>query len=238
MAQFRSIALCNTIAKIIFKALALRLKKYLPIVISDTQSAFIPKRNITDNVLLAYEAHHMLKSKKSGKVGYMSIKLDMLKAYDRIEWRFLRAMLIQLKFPPKWISLIMEYVESVSYSVLVNGQQAGFIKPGRGVCLRGVLSGIPMGKNVDPMTHLMFANDTLLLGQVTVVEATAIKQILDTYETWSGQLVSSTKSTIMFSRNMDGATRTTTTATVGMPKVQSHGKNLGLLTTIGFVRNQ
>ncbi|GAA0152656.1 hypothetical protein LIER_11081 [Lithospermum erythrorhizon] len=89
MAQFRPISLCNTIAQIISKTLALRLKRYLPIVILESQSAFVPNRLITNNILLAYEAHHVLKSKKSGKEGFMSIKLDMLKAYGRIEWNFL-----------------------------------------------------------------------------------------------------------------------------------------------------
>ncbi|GAA0141693.1 hypothetical protein LIER_02777 [Lithospermum erythrorhizon] len=115
MTQFRPIALFNTNAKIISKSLALRLKKYLSSVISDTQSAFLPNRLITDNILLAYEAHHVLKSRKSGGEGYMSIKLDMLKAYDRVEWFFLRAMLIKLGFPAKWVKLIMDYVELVSY---------------------------------------------------------------------------------------------------------------------------
>ncbi|GAA0138882.1 hypothetical protein LIER_00540 [Lithospermum erythrorhizon] len=91
MAQFRPIALCNTIAKIISKTLALRLKQYLSSVISDTQSAFLPNRLITDNIFLPYEAHHGLKSRKTGKGWYMSIKLDMLKTYDCIEWEFLRA---------------------------------------------------------------------------------------------------------------------------------------------------
>ncbi|GAA0179217.1 hypothetical protein LIER_29946 [Lithospermum erythrorhizon] len=67
MPQFRPIALGHTSAKIISNMLALRLKNYLSSVISDTQSAFVPNQLITDNILLAYEAHHMLKSKKSGK---------------------------------------------------------------------------------------------------------------------------------------------------------------------------
>ncbi|GAA0154188.1 hypothetical protein LIER_12244 [Lithospermum erythrorhizon] len=96
MTQFRPIALCNTAAKVIAKALAIRLKKCLPFVILDTQSAFVPHRLITDNILLAYEAHHVIKQRKAGPRCYMSIKLDMLKAYDRIEWAFLRAMLNQL----------------------------------------------------------------------------------------------------------------------------------------------
>ncbi|GAA0151957.1 hypothetical protein LIER_10558 [Lithospermum erythrorhizon] len=133
MTQFRPIALCNTTVKVIVKALAIRLKKYLPLLISDTQSTFVPHRLITDNILLSYEAHHVIKQRKAGTHGYMSIKLDMLKAYDRIKWAFFRAMLIQLGFSAKWINMIMTYVESVTYSPLVNGEQVGYIKPSRGL---------------------------------------------------------------------------------------------------------
>ncbi|GAA0175560.1 hypothetical protein LIER_28708 [Lithospermum erythrorhizon] len=73
--MFRLIALCNTAAKVIAKALAIRLKKYLPSVISDIQRAFVPHRLIIDNILLAYEAHHVIKQRKSGTRGYMSIKI-------------------------------------------------------------------------------------------------------------------------------------------------------------------
>ncbi|GAA0152320.1 hypothetical protein LIER_10831 [Lithospermum erythrorhizon] len=80
MGQFRLIALCNTVVKVISKALAIRLKTCLPYVISETQNAFVPNHLITDNILLAYEGHHVIKNKKSGRDGFMSIKLDMLKA--------------------------------------------------------------------------------------------------------------------------------------------------------------
>ncbi|GAA0170634.1 hypothetical protein LIER_24857 [Lithospermum erythrorhizon] len=85
MGQFRPIALCNTVVKVISKALAIRLKNFLPYVISETQSAFVPNRLIMNNILLAYEAHHVIKNKKSDRDGFMSIKLEMLEAYDRVE---------------------------------------------------------------------------------------------------------------------------------------------------------
>jgi hypothetical protein len=95
--QFRPISLCNIVYKIISKILANRLKTTLPKIISPLQSAFVRKRNIQDNSILAHELLHSFKNKK-GKGGYMFLKMDMEKAFDKMEWCFLLAIMEKLGF--------------------------------------------------------------------------------------------------------------------------------------------
>jgi len=132
LTQYRLISLCNVLYKICSKAMANRLRRILEEVISAEQSAFIPGRLITDNVLIAYECIHYLRNKR-GKQGDCAIKLDMAKAYDRVEWRYLECIMRAMGFPEVWISLVMKCVTSVTFSVRVNGVFSDEFKPPRGL---------------------------------------------------------------------------------------------------------
>ena len=103
------------IYKIITKVLANRMQRMLSDVISETQSAFVKDRLITDNNLVAFEIAHFLKRKMKGKMGLAALKVDMSKAYDRIECDFLLEVMCKMGFPNKWLNLIRLYISTVRY---------------------------------------------------------------------------------------------------------------------------
>ena len=84
-ADFYPISFCNVVYKLISKVLVNWLKKFLSIAILESQSAFLSSRLISDNVLVAFETLHYLETKTNGKMGQMALKLDMSKAYDKVE---------------------------------------------------------------------------------------------------------------------------------------------------------
>ena len=91
-------------------------------IISESQSAFQSDKAISDNILVAYETLHHMKTKNSGKIGSMTLKLDMSKAYDRVKWVFLLKLMEKMGFDSKWIMMISECINTVSYSILINGE--------------------------------------------------------------------------------------------------------------------
>lgn len=96
VSNFRPVSLC--VYEIITKTIANRLTGYLSDIISAEQSAFVPGRLITDNVMVAFELMHTIRRKMGGKQGLMALKLDISKAYDVVKWSFLEA--IQIGFFP------------------------------------------------------------------------------------------------------------------------------------------
>ena len=125
VSDYRPISLCNVLYKIFAKVLANRLKIFLNSVINENQSAFAKGRLISNNILIAFETLHCMKNYNSSALGFMALKLDMSKAYDRVEWVFLENVMRKMGFSERWLGLIMVCVRSVTYSILVNGEPKG-----------------------------------------------------------------------------------------------------------------
>ncbi|KAK2638860.1 hypothetical protein Ddye_026655 [Dipteronia dyeriana] len=106
--EFRPINPCNVVYKVVAKMVANSHKIVLDEIISQHQSAFVPRKLITDNMVIGFECIHYLRNKRDRKKGYTALKLDMSKAYDRVEWSFLKVIMERLEFEEGWISLVMK----------------------------------------------------------------------------------------------------------------------------------
>lgn len=118
--NYRPISLCNSIYKVVTKIIVARLRPHLLDLVSPLQTAFVPGRNGVDNAIIVQELIHSM-SKKKGGSGVMAIKINLEKAYDRLEWSFIRDTLKLFKLLDSLISLIMSCVSTSTISVLFNG---------------------------------------------------------------------------------------------------------------------
>jgi hypothetical protein len=223
--DLRPISLCNMLYKIISNVLANRLKVFLHDIISPNQSAFVPGRLITDNVLVANEMTHYLQNKRRGEEGCCALKLDMSKAYDRVEWDFVETMLRQLGFDDALVEILMRCVRSVKYRIKINGELTQVITPQRGlhqgdplspylflICAEvssllhhaernDLIQGIRICNGAPSVSHLLFADDSLILMKATSSNASCFSDVLELYEACFGQQINKEKSSIMFSKN-------------------------------------
>ncbi|XP_060963609.1 uncharacterized protein LOC115716507 [Cannabis sativa] len=224
--QFRPISLCNFSYKVIAKILSNRLRPFMSDLISPLQSAFIPGRWIAESSILTQEIIHKIRHKK-GKGGLIALKLDMHKAYDKMEWKFLEKVLEANGFSEQCRKLLMACVTSVSYTVLLNGCPLKKLIPQRGLrqgdplspflfllCqevlskliskaeVQNAVHGIKIAHSATPISHLMFADDTILFARANSNEANKLMECLSTYESWFGQSCSKSKSGVLFSKNM------------------------------------
>jgi hypothetical protein len=159
--------------------------------------------------------------------GFVAMKVDLQKAYDRVNWSFLKAVLEKFGFHWQFVNWIMQCVSSVSYSIMVNGGKTKSFKPSRGLrqgdplspylfilCQEvlsrmiekdhaaSIINGIKMNRDGPPFTNVMYADDIMIFAKATNREIQALDDCLERYCLWSGQLVNREKSGLIFSKQV------------------------------------
>nr|GEY45699.1 hypothetical protein [Tanacetum cinerariifolium] len=129
--DYRPISCYNVIYKCISKINTNRIIDGVGEVVSENQSAFIPGRRISDNILITQELMHNY-HRNTGAL-WCAFKVDIQKAYDTVDWRFLECILKYFGFPLVMINWIMVCVTSASFSINVNGNVHGFFNGKRGL---------------------------------------------------------------------------------------------------------
>ncbi|KAL4384232.1 hypothetical protein GQ457_15G020000 [Hibiscus cannabinus] len=235
-----------------------RMKVLMPICIAENQSAFVPGRILSDNILIAHELLHYLKGSKNGPNKGAAVKLDVEKVYDRVEWHFINDVMERMGFAASWINLIMNCVTSVSFCIKVNGQVSEFFRPSRGLrqgdplspyiflfCTQGLSSlllkerslgnikGVRASQNGPRITHILYADDCLLFLKNSAGEAQKLKDILSCYEGSSGQKVNVEKSYIYFSNGMTYESKREISRILCMRDELEVGNYLGLPLIVG-----
>ncbi|XP_077246168.1 uncharacterized protein LOC143886076 [Tasmannia lanceolata] len=222
--EFRPISFVGCLYKLLAKILASRLKLVMPLIFSDYQLAFVSKRQILDCSLIANETiDYYAKCGRSGVV----CKLDMEKAYDRVEWHYLDYVMGRMGFEGKWRAWMAKCISSPWFSILINGSPFGYFKSSRGLrqgdplspflfvmvaetlnrliakgSVAKLMQGFYVGQREVEVSHLQFVDDTLLFCSPEVESVLYLKAIIRWYELISGQCVNFHKSKL-YCVNMD-----------------------------------
>ncbi|XP_050222138.1 uncharacterized protein LOC126672232 [Mercurialis annua] len=260
--QYRPISLCNVSFKIITKLIARRLQQIMPVIIGPEQTSFVAGRHITDNIILAQEAMHSMR-KKTGKRGYMAIKIDLEKAYDKISWHFLQETLVLAGVPENITKVIMQCVTTTTLSIMWNGAPLPAFHPSCGLrqgdplspylfvlCIErlahminsAVTNGswrpLRLGRNNPPLSHLFFADDLMLFCEASLDQGRVVNQILQTFCKASGQRVNNEKTKVLFSSNISNNMGNMIANNLGFSKTSDLGKYLGMDLIHGRVLNK
>ncbi|KAJ0533359.1 putative RNA-directed DNA polymerase [Helianthus annuus] len=216
--EYRPISLIGCINKVVSKVLVNRLKAVIHRLISEEQTGFLAGRSILDGVVILNEIIPWLKRKK--KEG-MIFKVDIEKAYDSLSWDFLNSILCQMNFPAKWRNWVMSIVTSVRASVLVNGSPTQEFNCSRGLrqgdplspylfvlamealtgvmkqaCDIGVFKGLDLSQNGDPISHFLYADDVIFMGEGSLNNLVVLKRLLRCFYLSSGLKVNLKKSSL------------------------------------------
>nr|XP_025664883.1 uncharacterized protein LOC112763420 [Arachis hypogaea] len=250
--QLRPISLCNVSYKVITKILANRLRSVMNNLVMPNQCSFVPGRQSSDNIIITQEVIHSMRNKK-GKKGWMTIKIDLEKAYDRLNWNFIKETLMDIGFPQNFINLTLSCISTARMRVFWNGEELEEFSPTRGIrqgdpispyifvlCiekLSQLISAavehdfwkpIRLKKDGPPISHLCFADDIILFAEANVDQANIINKCLEAFCKSSGQKVSKDKTRVFFSRNVGHNVRTEISNVMQFTRTDDLRKYLGV----------
>lgn len=249
--NYKPISLSNTVYKIITKVIVAKLRPHLERLVSPYQAAFVPGRRGVDNTIIIQELIHSI-GRTKGRKGYMTIKIDLKKAYDKLEWGFIRDMLVRFNFPSNLLDLIMSCISSVSTSLLFNGGKLESFCPSRGIRQGDLLSSylfilcmeflgalieekcnskhwirVKTSRSGLAFSHLFFADDLILFGKAGPENCATIKRVLEEFCVSLGQTISAEKSRVFFSPNIDPNQREVLADLLGFQETSNLSKYLG-----------
>lgn len=249
--DFRPISLCNVVYKLLTKILVNRIRPILDDIISPMQSSFIPGRNTSDNAIALQEiVHHQRKVRR--KNGNLVFKLDLEKAYDRVDWRFLKETLLAFGFPLDLVRLIMFCVSASHLTILWNGERLHSFPAKRGLrqgdplspylfvlCMERFSSAISTAvsegrwdpictvRNGPGLSHLFFADDVLLFVKAKASQVRLLRDMLDNFCKASGLKVSEAKSKILGYAGMSPQRKASLADIAGFNFTNDIGRYLG-----------
>ncbi|XP_074298300.1 uncharacterized protein LOC141629152 [Silene latifolia] len=193
ISQYRPISLCNVIYRLASKCLANRLKLVISSIVSDSQQAFVPSRLMSDSCVITQEIMHYLNKTKRGSVSYAALKLDMHKAFDRVSWTFLIAVLKKFGFPVFWGSSFTLFVYHVYGDSLLHKF--------RQMEKSNAINGLKISRYAPPISHLFYADDAFICCKATPSAFENLRDLLRCFELASGQMINLDKSFVKFSPN-------------------------------------
>ncbi|XP_073000165.1 uncharacterized protein [Typha latifolia] len=201
VADYRPIALCNVMYKVIAKVMVSRLKLVLPNLIGPEQAAFVADRCIGDNTLATQEVAHSMAVDK-GEKPIMMIKMDMETAYDRVSWQAVVGSLQRMGFPPQWCNWVQACIASPRFALLINGSPTNWITPHSGLRQGDPLSPYLFIIVTQVLTRIinekvdqgLMRDDLLLMTEASTDSAQSILECLNRYEKITNQRVNYSKS--------------------------------------------
>ncbi|XP_061355349.1 uncharacterized protein LOC133299869 [Gastrolobium bilobum] len=239
MSHMRPISLCSVLYKVLSKIVVIKLKPIMERIISPCQASFIPKRHIQDNIIVAQELVHTM-HRMRGRKGFMAIKVDLEKAYDRLSWGILKEVLSEIKLPGNFLNIVMAVVTTSNISFLWNGELTPEFQPSRGVRQGDPISPFLFVLGIEKLSH-MIAN-VVGKGEWNPIRrlvkhkwVCVIVHILNEFALMSCLRVSLAKTSIYFSKNVDDIKADKIASLSGFKRTRNLGRYLGAMMQHGRV---